>query len=252
MFSERFKNAGKNIKVSDDILQDTRKKMLDASAPHVKRRHYAARTAISFVCAAALAFGVWGTQLYAPPKEQGKQQAGKNLFSITAFAYEQQEDGQLKQKEIKLSQEEAYTSETIIAIRDGEKDEYKVTQIKMLGLKCQGENIEKVDFKIDNGVLKVPNESWAKEKLLKNLEARGNTLTVDYETGVPDEVYWESDPFIVKTNATYSKNTETKDSMLIPDMTATITATVYFKDGSRAEKSIVYNNEKGTIKVEET
>ena len=113
-------------------------------------------------------------------------QTGNNLLSISAYAYEQQEDGQLKQREINLSQEDAYTSEYIIAIRGGENNEYQLTQIKMLGFKCHGENISKVDFKIDNGVLKVPNESWAEEKLLKNLESKGKTLTIDYESGAPE------------------------------------------------------------------
>lgn len=256
MFGEKFKKASKNITVSEVVLSETREKMLrEATTAH--KRNYFARIAVSFAAIAAIACAsMFGMQVISPPSQPQTSQTGNNLFSISAYAYEQQEDGQLKQKEINLTQEDAYTSEYIIAIRGGENNEYEVTQIKMLGFKCHGENISKVDFKIDNGVLKLPNESWAEEKLLKNLESKGKTLTIDFESGVPDEVYWESDPFSIKIDAEdgrriYSKNTQTKDPMLIPDMTATITATVHFKDGSTAEKVIVYDSEKGTIKVEE-
>ncbi len=256
MFGEKFKKASKNITVSKEVLSETREKMLrEATKTHEK--NYFAKAAVSFATiAAVICIGIFGTQLISPPDQPQTLQTGNNLLSISAYAYEQQEDGQLKQREINLSQEDAYTSEYIIAIRGGENNEYQLTQIKMLGFKCHGENISKVDFKIDNGVLKVPNESWAEEKLLKNLESKGKTLTIDYESGAPEEVYWESEPFTVKIETeegrqANSESTETKDPMLIPEIAATITATVHFKDGSTAEKVIVYDSEKGTIKVEE-
>ena len=69
------------------------------------------------------------------------------------------------------------------------------------------------------------------------------------------EVYWESEPFTVKIETEEEDKPIAKvrkqRSMLIPEIAATITATVHFKDGSTAEKVIVYDSEKGTIKVEE-
>ena len=258
LFGEKFKRASKNITVSEKVLDDTRQKMLLQAPAPIKRKKHFVKATVSFAAIATITCaGMIGTQFFNPSNQPEVQQAENNLFSISAFAYEQQENGQLKQKEINLLQEEAYSSEIIIAIRDGEDKEYEVTQIKMLGIKCEGENIAKVDFTIDNGVLKVPNYNWSKEKLLTNLESRGKTLTVDYEKGALDEIYWESDPFRVKIDMKegakpYSKDTQTEDPMLVPDMEATITATVYFKDGTQSEKSLVYDAGKGTIKVEET
>lgn len=261
MFGEKFKKASKNITVSETILHDTRQKMLDAAAPPVKRTNYFARTAVSFACiAVVICIGVWGIQISTPPQDSDStQKAVNNLFSISAYAYEQQ-DGQLKQKEINLSQSSNVgLSENIVAISGGENNEYEARYIKLLGVVCKGDTIQKVDFQIDNGVLKIPNKNWETEKLLKNLESKGKQLTVDYSEGAPIEIYWESDPFRLKVDTEEGTKFTIGDSqeagstpILTPEFKASITATVHFKDGSQVEKSIVYDASKGSVILEET
>jgi hypothetical protein len=261
MFSKKFRKASKDIKVSKAVLQDTRQKMLETAAPPVKRMRYFIKAAVSFACIAAVAFaGIWEVHISVPQQESGTLQTVKNLFSITAYAYEQQGDGQLKPKEIDLSQNrDSNGSEYIIAISGGENNEYVGKEIKLLGIECKGTTIEKVDFRIDNGTLKIPNQNWATEKQLENLESKGKQLTVDYSKGVHPEIYWESDPFNIKfeskEGATFKLGESQEEGsipILTPSMSARISVTAHFKDGSQTEKSIVYDASKGSIIVEET
>lgn len=257
MFSEKFKKASKNIKVSEEVLNDTREKMY-VSTISARKNFSRRRAAIAFATAFVIVCaGIFRTQILAPQNKDLPKSAN-NLFAISAYAYDQEEEGTLKKKEIDLLQSSNDESvEDMVLISGGVNDEYKASYIKLLGIVCQGENIDKVDFSINKGTLKIPNENWKTEKLPGNLQSRGQILTIDYSEGDPIEVYWESDPIQIKIDKENGKRYiigeseySDKASLLSSELTLTITATAYFKDGSKEQKTIVYDASKGKIKLE--
>jgi len=254
MFGEKFKKASKNISVSQQVLCDTRQKMLAISLKRTKRSKYFIRAAVSFACLMVITLAsVYGAKVFVPSNETEGQQITKNIFSISAYAYEQSEDGKLSPKEINLSQNENFQglndTGLIVVLTKPDDDTYDVKCITLLGIQCKGETIQKVDFKIDSGTLKVPNKAWETEKTPKNLEDKGKALTIDYKEDTSADVYWESEPFQVKTGDELSISES--PSVLIPEMKTNITATVYFDDGSQAEKNLICDLAKGSIVIEE-
>ena len=216
MKNDKIVNAFNTIQLSDEVKNRVFHKAM--AKEHKKRPLFKAAASLA-AAAAVICLIVFGSMLMPPHNE--------NNFSLKAYATEQQPDGSIALREVDLLSEQTHYWSTY---SDG-----NVIYVS-INLKCDGENLESVDFYTDDGYFLIQN---SKLPLQENVDF----YTVE---GAP----WKG--------ISFRKGSADNDFTLIiyiyggsgwREISSTITlrAVATFSDGKTQEETITFNldNTKG-------
>ncbi|NLV23057.1 MAG: hypothetical protein GXY49_13945 [Syntrophomonadaceae bacterium] len=133
MKNDKIVNAFNTIQPNNEIKNRVLDKVIQKQ--HKKRPTF--RAAVSFATVAAvICLIVFGSTFFLPQ--------GDNIFVVKAYAMEVQEDGSVELREVDIA-------DTRPEYWGGHIDGATNTMYVGLGLRCEGENIESVEFSTDNG-----------------------------------------------------------------------------------------------------
>lgn len=226
MFKEEYQKEMEKITPSQTVLYRA-KAALRGGAREKRGRSLARPAAALAAVAAVICLAVFGGTLFTPQ--------ANNLFTITAYAVEQTEDGAAELREVDLAN---HYDDAWGGYWDG--DNFYVN----VGLKCEGENIESVEFSTEDGFFakQTIGELSARDGVPTmyvgtvdahriavygtDFEKIGNTLTLDKDTLTDDLLlFWG------KENVNLANDNERPQRI-------DIQAKVTFTDGQTQEQTV--------------
>jgi hypothetical protein len=235
MKNDKIVNAFDAIQASEEVKNRVFEQAM--TGRHKKRPLFKAAASLA-AAAAVICLIVFGSMLMPPHNE--------NIFSLKAYATEQQPDGSIALREVDLLSGQTHYLSTY---SDG-NDSYV-----SVDLKCDGENLERVDFYIDDDFFKLQNSPLPIH--LENGEIvtmevvpstgitfRKGSADIDFtlaiaNTKIPD-TFLLPDTFKLEDDFPLSLGTEISGWREIPS-TITIRAVATFSDGKTQEETITFN-----------
>ncbi|GHU49290.1 hypothetical protein FACS1894127_2160 [Clostridia bacterium] len=230
MFKDEYQNEICKIKPSQKLIDATCAAVLADMEAQEERETRPQRKLPLFRSAVALAtvaavfcLVMFGTTLLNPQTD--------NVFSIKAYAMEQQTDGSVELREVDLINQDHIWS----GYNDGENIYLNVR------LKCEGENIKSVDFFTDEGF-------FAKQYIkMENGKIVTDNVPISYVGDSHTLVMYGTDFEIVGSKLTLEKDVMTDDLLLFlgssingrMPLTMTIRALATFNDGKTQEETLM-------------
>ncbi|MCL1794399.1 MAG: hypothetical protein FWG34_11085 [Oscillospiraceae bacterium] len=236
MKNDKLVDAFNTIQPDDEVKNRVFHKVM--AKQHKKRPLFKAAASLA-AAAAVICLIVFGSMLMPPHNE--------NIFSLKAYATEQQPDGSIALREVDLLSGQTHYLSTY---SDGNDSCVSVD------LKCDGENLERVDFYIDDDFFKLQNSPLPIH--LENGEIvtmevvpstgitfrKGSadidfTLAIANTSKIPGTLKFP-DTFKLEDDFPLSLGTEISGGRKIPS-TITIRAVATFNDGKTQEETITFN-----------
>jgi len=273
MFKEIYKHDNKQIKPSNELINETREEMKMINTERTPKRRFIARSIVSFATAAAvLTLAIFGVDLFTPENGGNGILGSGNSFTLQAFAMEQQEDGSVapgSEWGITDGRIAVEFDDRLEAAHLGVQGIFSSPEVMGgdllgliistgLGFRLDGENIVSATLTADQGffqVIRIDNSTyWDIDRVNGTFELNNANLSslliwgyeYRYPTPIPETIRDGGDSTattraLTEPNEPTTPNDRiTSTSNKLPEIVV-FTAIVTFEDGEEQVKSITFN-----------